>query len=212
MRTNSPRFVPHAELPNGVAYELFVFETNSVPTREGLHDFFNGLVWLSFPTTKRLLNRLQAIEIARAGVAPLRGPVRDAVTLLDESAVLLQAPDALWTALLARDWRRLFVDLRPLWAQARLVLFGHALTEKLVTPYKAITGHVLRASVPLAIGGDLTAWDDWLTAYLSTAQLTTKWFTPLPIAGIPGWWPENQDLTFYGDTQVFRLSPASSVV
>ena len=33
---------------------------------------------------------------------------------------------------MARDWQRLFVGERALWAQARLVLFGHALLEKLV--------------------------------------------------------------------------------
>lgn len=143
-----PRFVPQAELPEGMAYERFIFEHGAVPTREGLHDFFNGLVWARFPATKRLLNRLQAAQIAQAGVGQVRGPVRDAITLFDENAVLLQAPDALWDALIAREWTRLFVGLRPLWAQARLVVFGHALTEKLVVPYKSITGHVYRAPVP----------------------------------------------------------------
>lgn len=45
----------------------------------------------------------------------------------DENAALLQAPDELWEALIERDWRRLCVGLRPLWARERLVLFGHAL-------------------------------------------------------------------------------------
>ena len=199
-----PRFVPQAALPEGMAYEQFIFEHGAVPTREGLHDFFNGLVWARFPATKRLLNRLQAAQIAQAGVRQVRGPVRDAITLFDENAVLLQAPDALWAALLARDWVRLFVDLRPLWAQARLVLFGHALTEKLVTPYKSITGHVYRAPVPLSVGADIAAWDHWLAGRLTAAELATKPFTPLPVLGVPGWWSANQDPAFYADTQVFR--------
>ena len=29
-------------------------------------------------------------------------------------------------------------------------------------------------------------------------------FTPLPLLGIPGWWPENGELSFYDDAQVFR--------
>ncbi|TNF53836.1 MAG: DUF3025 domain-containing protein, partial [Burkholderiales bacterium] len=98
-----PRFVPQAELPEGMAYERFIFEKGAVPTREGLHDFFNGLVWMRFPATKRLLNRWQAAEIAKSGVGDVRGPVRDAITLFDENAVLLQAPDAVWPALLARE-------------------------------------------------------------------------------------------------------------
>lgn len=208
--TVGPRFVPQAELPEGLAYEQFIFDNGAVPTREGLHDFFNGLVWMRFPATKRLLNRLQAAEIAHAGVGQVRGPVRDAITLFDENAVLLQAPDALWGALIAREWTRLFVDLRPLWAQARLVLFGHALTEKLVAPYKSITGHVYRAPVPLALGDDLAAWDDWLSRRLTAAELATKPFTPLPVLGVPGWWPANEAPAFYADTQVFR-PPRSAV-
>lgn len=199
-----PRFVPQLELPEGTAYERHIFETGCVPTREGLHDFFNGLVWLRFPATKRLLNRLQAAEIAQAGVGQVRGPVRDAITLFDENAVLLQAPEVIWDALRARDWTRLFVALRPLWAQARLVLFGHALTEKLVHPYKSITGHVYRVPVPLGLGDDIAAWDAWLAARLTAAELAGKPFTPLPVLGVPGWWPSSDDPAFYDDVQVFR--------
>lgn len=199
-----PRFVPQTELPEGMAYEKFIFETGAVPTRDGLHDFFNGLVWQRFPAAKRLLNRLQAVEIAKAGVGQVRGPVRDAITLFDENAVLLQAPDPIWGALIARDWHRLFVDLRPLWAQARLVLFGHALLEKLVVPYKSITGHVFRGPVPLALGDDLSCWDDWLASQLNAALLERKPFTPLPVLGVPGWWEPNECALYYSDTHVFR--------
>ncbi|MFN7122210.1 MAG: DUF3025 domain-containing protein, partial [Hydrogenophaga sp.] len=165
------RFVPQTELPAGTAYEQFIFDTGSVPTRENLHDFFNGLCWLRFPLTKQRLNQLQAVEIAAAGVRDVRGPVRDALTLFDENAALLQAPEPLWQALTERDWHRLFVTLRPLWSQARLVLFGHALLEKLVTPYKSITAHVLREPVPMALGDDLAAWDAWLASALSAPAL-----------------------------------------
>ncbi|MCB4363697.1 DUF3025 domain-containing protein [Hydrogenophaga taeniospiralis] len=204
------RFVPQADLPPGMAYEQFIHDTGCVPTRDGLHDFFNGLCWMRFPRTKRLLNRLQAAEIQAAGVGPVRGPVRDALTLFDENAALLQAPDALWDALLARDWQRLFVDLRPLWAQARLDLFGHALLEKLVAPYKSITAHVYRAPVPTGLGGDTAGWDAWLEGRLSAAELGTKPFTPLPVLGVPGWWPANEDPAFYTDAAVFRPARVSA--
>jgi hypothetical protein len=199
-----PRFVAQSGLPEGMAYEQFIFETGQVPTREGLHDFFNGLCWMRFPATKRLLNRLQSAEIRASGVGQVRGPVRDAITLFDENAVLLQAPEPLWQALRSREWTRLFVGLRPLWAQARLLLFGHALQEKLVVPYKSITGHVYREPVPLALGDDLAAWDAWLAARLDAAELATKPFTPLPVLGVPGWWPANDDPGFYADAGVFR--------
>ncbi|MDP1782771.1 MAG: DUF3025 domain-containing protein [Hydrogenophaga sp.] len=198
------RFVPQTELPAGTAYEQFIFDTGQVPTRENLHDFFNGLCWLRFPQTKQRLNQLQAAEITAAGVREVRGPVRDALTLFDENAALLQAPEPLWNALTERDWNRLFVTLRPLWAQARLVLFGHALLEKLVKPYKSITAHVLREPVPVALGDDLAAWDAWLAQALSPPLLASKPFTPLPVVGVPGWWSANEEAGFYADADVFR--------
>ncbi|MBI3533147.1 MAG: DUF3025 domain-containing protein [Burkholderiales bacterium] len=133
------RFVPQAALPGGMAYEQYIFEQRGVPTRDGLHDFFNGIIWQHFPLAKQRLNQLQAAQIAADGVQAVRGPVRDAITVFDENAALLRAPDAVWEALVARDWRRLFIELRPLWAQASLLLFGHALLEKLVSPRKPIT-------------------------------------------------------------------------
>ena len=144
-RSTVVRFVPQQALPEGEAYERFIFNTGQCPTRDNLHDFFNGLCWISFPQTKKKLNQLQAAEIAKAGVQALRGPVRDALTVFDENAAFLMAPQPLWDALLARDWKTLFITLRPLWKEAQLVLFGHALLEKLAYPRKAITAHVYLA-------------------------------------------------------------------
>ena len=198
------RFAPQDTLPPGVAYEQFIFDTAQVPTRDNLHDFFNGLCWLRFPLAKQRLNHLQAAELATAGVGAVRGPVRDALTLFDENAAVLQAPDRLWQALVARDWHALFVTHRALWEQARLVLFGHALLEKLVSPYKSITAHVLREPVPAALGDDFAEWDAWLAGRLQANWLATKPFTPLPVLGVPGWWSANEVPGFYDDPAVFR--------
>ncbi|MFZ2296280.1 MAG: DUF3025 domain-containing protein [Polaromonas sp.] len=195
------RFVPQSDLPPGEAYERYIFNSGQCPTREGLHDFFNGLCWMRFPETKKRLNQLQAAEIAAAGVAPLRGPVRDALTVFDENAAFLLAPQPLWDALIARDWQQLFIGLRPLWADAQLVLFGHALLEKLVFPRKPITAHVYRAQSAINSIADL---DAWVAGDLSAAKLAAKPFTPLPVLGVPGWWAENEDFSFYDDSLVFR--------
>lgn len=138
------RFVPQSELPKGQAYEAFIHAQQRIPTRDNLHDFFNGLCWLRFGRSKRRLNQLQAKEIAHQGVAQQRGALRDALTVFDENAILLQAPDGLWQALGARDWQNLFVRERGQWTQVRIEVFGHALLEKLVQPYVAITGHAWR--------------------------------------------------------------------
>lgn len=199
------RFVGQSALPAGQAYEQFIFDTGTVPTRDNLHDFFNGLCWMQFPHTKKKLNQLQASEIAAAGIQESRGPVRDALTLFDENAAFLQAPPSLWEALEARDWRRLFVDLRPLWAEAQLVLFGHALLEKLVSPRKPITAHVYWAQPAISlIACSMLEIDERVAADLSAVRLADKPFLPLPVLGVPGWWPENENFSFYDDSLVFR--------
>ncbi|RFO95982.1 DUF3025 domain-containing protein [Rhodoferax lacus] len=195
------RFIPQAELPAGVAYEAHIFAAGCVPTRDGLHDFFNGLAWLHFPQTKLRLNALQAAQIASSGIQPVRGPARDALTVFDENAALLQAPDALWNALVAKDWPAVFVTLRPLWAQSHLILFGHALTEKLVAPRKPITAHVYRVHAP---GRGLADIDAWLACELSADVLAAKPFAHLPVLGVPGWWAANESPAFYDDPSVFR--------
>lgn len=194
-------FVDQSALLPGTAYEQFIFETGTVPTRDNLHDFFNGLCWLRFPKTKKKLNELQATEIAQAGVRPLRGVVRDALTVFDENAALLIAPQPLWDALADRDWQKLFIDFRPLWHEAQLILFGHALLEKLVTPRKPITAHVYRAQPAI---DSIAEMDTWLASDISAAKLSAKPFLPLPVLGVPGWWPENESPSFYKDTLVFR--------
>jgi hypothetical protein len=197
------KFVPQLALPDNQAYEDFIFKTAQVPTRDGLHDFFNGLCWQRFPKAKRRLNQLQAAEIEAQGIRHTRGPVRDALTLFDENVVLMHAPDAVWDALQARDWLTLFVDLRPQWQEVHLVLFGHALLEKLVTPYKSITAHVYRVANDVNPHDD-GAIDAWLAQDLQPAKLATKPFEPLPVLGVPGWWPANAERAYYEDTQVFR--------
>lgn len=195
------RFVAQSALPPGIPYEQFIFDTGTVPTRDNAHDFFNGLCWVTFPQTKKKLNELQAAEIARAGVQNVRGPVRDALTLFDENAAFLMAPQAIWDALEARDWKRLFVDLRPLWTEAQLVLFGHALLEKLLIPRKPITAHVYLAR---PVGGSIPELDAWVAASLGADRLAGKPFLPLPVLGVPGWWPESENFSFYDDSFVFR--------
>ena len=200
--TGSPvLFVSQSNLPDGQAYEQFIFDTQTVPTRDNLHDFFNGLCWLTFPQTKTKLNQLQAAQLALDGVQQTRGPVRDALTLFDENAAFLLAPQPLWDALIARDWQRLFVELRPMWKDAQLVLFGHALLEKLVNPRKPITAHVYQAQPAIYSIAEL---DAWIAADITADKLASKPFAPLPVLGVPGWWAENEKLSFYEDILVFR--------
>jgi hypothetical protein len=196
------QFVSQDQLPDGMAYEQYIFDQAAVPTRDGLHDFFNALCWLQFPLAKKQLNQIQAVAIQAQGVGAVRGPVRDAVTVFDENACLLQVHDAIWDALVRRDWQAAFVTHRRLWATAQIQIFGHAALEKLVAPYKAITVHMWR--VPQHV--PLSAWDAFLACDLQPDKLASKPFLPTPVLGIPGWWPDNEIPDFYQDTQVFRLA------
>lgn len=202
-----PAFVPQLALTPGLAYEWHIHLHRSVPTRDGLHDFFNGLIWLHWPHTKLQLQRVQARALAHTGGrAPAqRGPLRDALTVFDENGALLQAPEPLWQALRARDWPRLFGPLRALWAQAQLYLVGHALLEKLVRPRAPMVAHVLRLEGPAGAGR--SELDRLLAQQLDGPAWAAKPFVPLPVLGVPGWWAPNQDPAFYADTRVFRPPP-----
>ena len=192
------RFVEHAALPANSIYESYIFQTGQIPSRDGLHDFFNGLVWLALPRAKE---RLNALHHAHRIQGPSRGAARDGLTLLDESGALFQGPDALWDALSKKDWQRTFTDLRPLWDEAQLILFGHSLPEKLVMPRKSITAHVFRVTEPSFALADV---DAWLAQHLQAQVLAAKPFAHLPVLGVPGWCAENAEPDFYADKLVFR--------
>lgn len=211
------RFVPQAELPAGLAYEAFISAEGAVPTRENLHDFFNALVWLTFPKIKRQLNALQAAEITRKAACPDdlgkaaggRGMVRDAATIFDENAALLVCADSAWCdALRAHRWCEALLEQRAAFGRsAGVFLFGHALMEKLVAPYKAITAHTWM--VPADAGffslssSQQRAWIDEAVSLQLQRDLQTGDFSHLPVLGVPSWW-EGQDEAFYADAQVFR--------
>lgn len=208
------QFVAQSDLPAGLAYEAFISQTGCVPTRDNLHDFFNALVWLTFPRIKVQLNALQAREIERAAaentIKP-RGKLRDAATIFDENAVLLlTARSELVQALRAHEWEQVFVKRRNDFVQdCEVFLFGHALMEKLVAPYKAITGHAWIVTLDMpdaalaAADTDVRQWIDITVARQLAQGLSTADFSPLPVLGVPGWWPD-QDDAFYRDVSVFR--------
>lgn len=219
-RTGKPiRFVPDPP-PRGVSYEEHIAQTGEVSTRQdNWHDLFNALVWARFPGIKAALN-LRHCEEIRQGNGENRGPVRDALTLFDECGMIvvgdLESP---LRALAIRNWQQLFLQHRSAW-QRHLQVFvvGHALLEKFLKPYKGITAQVMifqaeagflqQPDEPQAeqldklLGAEIRAG----LRLLSSAELS-----PLPLMGIPGWWPGGlQDEDFYSDEQVFRFPAVDS--
>ena len=87
-------FVPPR--PDGLVYECRIWDSGEVETRpDNWHDFFNALVWLSFPQTKIAVSAAHMRAMQTPGEA--RGTTRDALTHFDECgiAVLSTRPELL---------------------------------------------------------------------------------------------------------------------
>jgi hypothetical protein len=218
------RFVPQrgrrARFERG--YESRIFLGGEVQVRTGsLHDLMNALAWLRFPAAKAALNAAQyrALRERRARVAAGRGAAGDALTLFDESGVAMVYSDETLPALVrAFRWKALFWDCRArLAAAARFVVFGHALYEKALRPYVGLTGHALLLPVEPAFFAlpaeiQLERVDALLAARLggTPGLASTRELSPLPVLGVPGWWPDAGREDFYDDRRYFR--PARGTV
>lgn len=188
----------------GASYETHIAASGRVPSRDNAHDRFNALIWLAWPRTKAALNARQAAELARDGVSGCRGPVRDAATLIDESGLLLLADDEAEAALRRLDWRHLFGDQRARWGRDWLpFVFGHALLDKLLAPYKALTAAVVCLD---ASAGDA---DAVAARWVLDTPLAPPLLAHLPVLGVPGWWPANEQPAFYAEAAVFRVRTAT---
>jgi hypothetical protein len=93
----------------------------------------------------------------------------------------------------------------------RFKVFGHAIHEKALAPYKGVTAKTLVVDVErdtLALPDEaLTArLDERAAAHFAApgALDSTRSLHPLPILGVPGWTPENDAAAFYDDAAVFR--------
>jgi hypothetical protein len=209
------RFVSQVGAPSGLPYEDQVFCTGEVPTRtqgEGaLHDLYNALMWLAWPRSKAIVNALHVREASGSAGQPLptRGPLRDALTLFDEGGLVWACDQAdLNQRLRDFQWQGLFVTARERVSQQVMArVFGHALLQKLEHPYKAITAHAWvlvtapcdPASLDARLAAGLVAWGQSMPADRPGAS-----FCPVPVLGLPGWWPPNEAPEFYRDERIFR--------
>jgi hypothetical protein len=196
------RFTPQNSACGQHDYETRIHASGLVPSRErNWHDLFNALTWLAFPATKAALNAVHQTTLL-PGLNRL--PASDAATLFDESGLVLAGEDdSLARLLAARRWREAFVARRDDWKNIRVHVIGHAVLEKLLTPWPGITAKCLfiktRADASLK-SHDATIAEQWQNNRMTDARA----LFPLPVLGIPGWWPANEDPEFYANQQVFR--------
>jgi len=200
-----------ASMVDGLPYERRLFCRGELEFRErNWHDLFNVLVWLSFPRAKAALN---ARHHAAPAVSRGRGPVRDALTLFDESGLIVLSADGhLLEMIRSFGWKELFWTHRARVIDGMLCLpFGHALCEKALAPYRGMTGHALLLDVDtemldLPEAEFLRCIDERLAHLVADPQSmqTTRQLAPLPVLGVPGWCAGNEQPAYYDDAQYFR--------
>ena len=199
---------------SGEPYEAQLYTHGELQVRDrSWHDLFNVLTWMVYPRTKRELNRRHIVAIngvrstfsadGKCGPDPnYRGRVRDALTLFDESGVIMRSSDpSLLDDLRGFRWKRLFWDRREEVRQCmRFAVFGHALCEKALAPYIGMTAHAL------LIEGVREDDDEAVAEYLrdDTTFGSPRELAPLPVLGVPGWWRENERAEFYDNAEYFR--------
>jgi hypothetical protein len=215
------RVVASAGAP-ALSYESRTFESGALEVREGeWHDLFNVLAWTAYPLTKAALNARHVkaaredLEGGRPGdaAAANRGRVRDALTLFDESGAIFVSSEAdLIDDLRTFRWKKLFWEQRQrVRASVRVFVFGHAMLEKALAPYVGMTAHVIafhvdRDFLEAPPRRQLESVDELAAAYVADpAQLRTPQdLAPLPVLGVPDWWPDNERGAFYDDASHFR--------
>ncbi|MBT8063225.1 MAG: DUF3025 domain-containing protein [Gammaproteobacteria bacterium] len=214
------RFVPSSALAQ-VDYETHIYQTGEVSTRENnWHDLFNALCWYKWPQLKGAMNRRHYLSMtghAQAG----RSSDRDVLTLFDECGAVLVSPShSALNAVITHQWDRVFNGDAVQWnARYRIFITGHAMLEKFLQPYKAMTANMLLVKVSEKDFGmprarQLAALDARLGHAVKHSGLLTQTreLSPLPLPGIPGWWQDSpQDNDFYRDRSVFRPAGKNAV-
>jgi hypothetical protein len=203
------RFVPPR--PDGLVYECRIWDSGEVETRpDNWHDFFNALVWLTFPKTKIAVSAAHMRAMQAPGAT--RGTTRDALTHFDECGiVVLSSQPELLDLLRGFRWKELFVERRAEVVRSmRFVIFGHATYEQLLKPFRGLTAKAMLCEVSedwlrMALPEQIAAVDTLLAAKLTSGDYTRpRDFQPLPLLGIPGVTPDSESPDYYNDTWQFR--------
>jgi Protein of unknown function (DUF3025) len=204
-----PHTLRFVELADGglsaMLYETRIIGTGEIPTRNNWHDLFNALQWLTFPQMKSAISMMHAHLLNTGGAeeARARSTPRDVLTMFDESGVIVASANSTLLQLIREfRWHDLFVVRREdVMRDMRIVLVGHGLMEKALTPFIGMTGKAMLLNVDERADLDIEA-AHWLS---NTAHLqSSRQLAPLPLLGIPGWDVRNEDAAFYDNTDYFR--------
>ncbi|MBI2373790.1 MAG: DUF3025 domain-containing protein [Deltaproteobacteria bacterium] len=163
--------------PSRSYYQRIVHE-RVVPSREAnWHDFFNMLVWASFPRTKLRIHQLE-LELLEAHLdRPGRTHAEDTLSLLDEGgAVALVDPGAegVREALAKEDVGALRVHVARGWL--RVALIGHAVFEHLLGSDEQVFVMIapVEGPIPPSLAAAVESIDRTLSAALGTTAFSLE--------------------------------------
>lgn len=219
-QVNVCQFISQAQFENNdLYYEEIIHKEGKIPTRNNWHDFFNGLIWLQLPQTKRYFSDVHNKQIEQHGLKK-RSPVRDRITHFDECGLLIFTNEAkLAYEIRAHNWHEVFVNRKHQWHNnIAPVIVGHALWEMLLKPFIGLTAKVKVIHLPDFSNQDIrhlqsAQWANQSNALLDELCLKTlkqgqdlympKPWMPLPLLGIPNWSTFTQDDAFYENQDYF---------
>ncbi len=191
-------------------YEPRIYLKQELQTRtENWHDFFNALIWLSFPKTKSALNKLHFEQSSERQIGSNRSTLENRITQFDESgAIIISNDNSLLDLIRTHQWKQLFIDNRDRFNHdIKCIIFGHAIYEKSLAPYIGMTCHSLLihdSNILESSNSSYEELDDYICRlWLDKIAKTPIKHQPYPVLGTPGLWPD-QSLEFYENDRYFR--------
>jgi len=221
-------------------YLARIFLRGEIQTRcQNWHDLFQILSWRLFPNTKAVLvarhfdcARQRWLKMENGTVdRGTRSVEENLLSLWDEGGLLLLSDETEIPCLLRNfQWQELFLAQRHrLPSQLRMLVFGHALFDKLRHPYIGLTANsiilplsssllrlpseellpIVDLQLAQLLNSEGANRDDNDTASRASSPFTDRLETPrdlqpFPLLGMPGMWPGNDLAEFYHDIRYFR--------
>jgi hypothetical protein len=197
-------------------YEPRIYLTGEVQTRlHNWHDFFQVLVWTTFPKTKAVINarHYHAIRQRKQSYpdSKQRSPLENALTQFDEcGAIVVTSQKNLLQMIRGFQWKDLFWQHRSALAnQLQCFVFGHAVYEKALKPYIGLTAHAILLEVESdffdrPLEQQLSYLDIRAAqAFVDDLYSSPKQFQPFPLLGMPEW-DDNNTASYYDNRDYFR--------
>lgn len=192
-------------------YEQRIYLQKELQTRlENWHDYFNALVWLRFPETKKMLNKLHYQQSLTRTIGTNRSTLENRITQFDEcGAIIISDDNNLLDLIRNHQWKELFIENRTAFTNhINCIVFGHAIFEKALTPYTGMTCHCI-----LVNNAELLEYSNKQGMHNLDQHIANIWsnklqnkpdkLAPYPILGTPGYWPL-QDEEYYCNRSYFR--------